>query len=145
MSQQPSPPAAPTVPPLPFPDALSKFFWDATKEHRLEILRCQSCGLYLHPPRPVCRACLSTDVAPEEVSGRATLYTWTIVEQAFGAYYATQVPYVYATVELVEQADLRLVTNIVDVPFDELRAGMDLVVTFADMSPDLTLPRFRPA
>jgi uncharacterized OB-fold protein len=142
MSQQP---AAPTSPPPPAPDELTRFFWEAAREHRLEILRCQACGTYLHPPRPVCRACLSMDVAPEEVSGRATLYTWTVVEQAFGAYYATQVPYVYATVELVEQADLRLVTNVVDVPWQDLRAGMDLVVTFHDLSPDLTLPRFRPA
>jgi uncharacterized OB-fold protein len=141
----PEQPAPPTVPPLPAPDALSQPFWDGAREHKLVILRCQACGLYLHPPRPVCRACLSMDVAPEEVSGRATLYTWTVVEQAFGAYYATQVPYVYATVELVEQADLRLVTNIVDVPFDQLRAGMDLEVTFHDLSAELTLPRFRPA
>jgi uncharacterized OB-fold protein len=130
---------------MPVADPLTQFFWDAAKRHELQILRCQACGTYIHPPRPVCRVCQSTDLQPEPVSGRARLYTWTVAEQAFGAYFAAKLPYVYATVELDEQAGLRVITNIVDVPWEELRAGMELEVTFDDVTPELTLPLFRPA
>ena len=141
MPEQPPPPA----PPLPAPDALTQFFWDGAAEHKLLILRCSSCGTYLHPPRPVCRVCLSTEQAPAEMSGRATLYTWTVCEQAFHPFFADKLPYAYATVELEEQAGLRLITNVVDCPPDELEAGMPLVVTFRELSPELTVPHFRPA
>jgi hypothetical protein len=52
---------------------------------------------------------------------------------------------VYATVELVEQAGLRVITNVVDCPFDVLRAGMALQVAFTKLSDELTIPQFRPA
>ena len=133
---------AQVAPPAPAPDALTQFFWDATAEHKLAILQCSSCKKFIHPPRPVCRFCLSTELAPTEVSGEAVLYTWTIAEQAFHPYFADKLPYVFATVNLVEQAGLRLVTNIVDVPHDELAAGMSLAVSFREVAPGLTLPMF---
>ena len=40
---------------------------------QLLISRCQDCGHYFHPPAPACWRCRSTDVAPEPVSGRATV------------------------------------------------------------------------
>ena len=135
----------PPAPPMPVADPQTQFFWDAARRHELQILRCQACGTYIHPPRPVCRVCWSTDLAPEAVSGRATLYTWTVAEKAYGPYFAGKLPYVYAVVELVEQAGLKLITNIVDFPWEELRAGMELEVTFDDVTDELTLPVFRPA
>jgi uncharacterized OB-fold protein len=130
---------------MPAPDAVTQFFWDGAAQHKLMILQCQQCQKFIHPPRPVCRFCLSTDLAPKEMSGQATLYTWTIPEQAFHPFFADKLPYVYATVDLVEQPNLRMVTNIVDCPQEDLEAGMSLQVTFAEISPGLTLPYFRPA
>jgi uncharacterized OB-fold protein len=132
-------------PPLPTPDDTSRFFWEGAARGELLIQRCADCSRFVHPPRPVCPACHSTDLAPEPVSGRATLYTWTIAEQAFHPYFADKLPYVYATVELAEQAGLRLITNVVDCPHDELRAGMALEVTFSPLTESVTLPKFRPA
>jgi uncharacterized OB-fold protein len=132
------------TPPLPVPDDLTRFFWESAAEGTLRIQRCEDCGTFVHPPRPVCRECLSSDLAPAEVSGRATLYTWTVVEQAFHPYYFDKVPYVYGTVELDEQPALRLITNIVDCAFEDLRAGMPLEVSFRALSPELTVPVFRP-
>lgn len=130
---------------MPVPDALTQFFWDGAARHKLLILQCAACGTFVHPPRPVCRKCLATEMAPKEVSGRASLYTWTVVEQAFHPFYFDKTPYVYATVELVEQTGLRLITNVVDCPPDDLRASMALQVTYRELSPELTLPLFRPA
>jgi uncharacterized OB-fold protein len=130
-------------PPAPLPDPLTQFFWDAAADGKLMIQRCNECGQHIHPPRPVCRKCLSTDLAPVEVSGRATLYAWTVAEQAFHPYFADKLPYVYATVELEEQRT-KLITNIVGFPIDELRADMPVEVVFEPLTDTITLPKFRP-
>ena len=134
----------PIPPPRPQPDPVTQFFWDGVAQHRLMALRCTNCRTFIHPPRAICRVCLCTELQPEQLSGRATLYTWTVAEQAFHPFFADKLPYVYATVELEEQVGLRLVTNIVDIPFDELQAGMALEVTFREIAEGLTLPQFRP-
>jgi uncharacterized OB-fold protein len=142
-TSSPSPPQA-LSPPRPAPDPLTEPFWQGAAEGRLVIQRCCRCHRYIHPPRPVCRFCLSTRLEPTEVSGRATLYTWTVAEQAFHPFFADKLPYVYATVDLVEQPGLRLITNIVDVPFEELRVDMALEVVFREVAEGLVLPLFRP-
>jgi uncharacterized OB-fold protein len=130
-------------PPAPLPDPLTQFFWNAAADGKLMIQQCNECGQHIHPPRPVCRRCLSTDLAPVEVSGRATLYAWTVAEQAFHPYFADKLPYVYATVELEEQRT-KLITNIVDCSIDDLRADMPVEVVFEPLTDTITLPKFRP-
>jgi uncharacterized OB-fold protein len=137
--------AAVFVPPLPKPDPLTQFFWDGVQAHKLMILRCDSCGTYIHLPRVICRVCLSRSLTPTEVSGRATLATWTSPAQPFDPYYATHLPYVLAVVELVEQKNLKMVSNIVDAAEEDLRIDMPLQVTFVEVAPGSTLPLFRPA
>jgi hypothetical protein len=39
----------------------------------------------------------------------------------------------------------RLTSNLVDVPNGELRVGMAVEVVFDDVTPEITLPRFRRA
>ena len=131
-------------PPIPKPTALTQAFWDGANEHRLMIFRCQSCRFWLHPPRPICRNCRSWDVVPEPVSGRGEVYSYTVTSTPFHPYYADKVPYVVAVVQLAEQTDLRLITNIVDCPSDQLRVGLPVEVTFREVTSDLTLPVFRP-
>lgn len=131
-------------PPLPEPDELTSFFWEGVAEHRLMILRCDRCGFYVHWPRQTCPNCLSTSLTPAEVSGDATLATWTFPNQPFDPYFATHLPYVLAVVELVEQPGLKMVTNVVDCPKDELRIDMPLRVTFREVAPGCTLPLFAP-
>ena len=137
--------AAPIYPPVPEPGALTEFYWEAVREHRLEILRCQSCGFYVHYPRPICNRCLSEELAPEPVSGRGTLYAYTVAVQPFHPYFVDKVPYVLAVVELEEQPGLRLTTDIVDCDEARLKVGLPVEVTFREVAPHVTLPLFRPA
>jgi uncharacterized protein len=133
------------TPPLPKPDELTEFFWAGAREHRLMILRCNACGSYIHEPRPWCRFCLSTDLAPAEVSGRARLDTFTIPMQPSHPYFMARVPYNLAIVELIEQEGLKLVSSIVDCAEEDLRVGMPLQVVFREVTDDVTLPHFAPA
>jgi uncharacterized OB-fold protein len=133
------------LPPLPEPDELTEFFWAGAREGRLLILRCNACGKYIHEPRPWCRFCLSTDLAPAEVSGRGRLDTFTIPMQPSHPYFMARVPYNLAIVELVEQEGLKLVSSVVDCAEEDLRVGMPLRVVFRAVTDDVTLPHFAPA
>jgi len=132
-------------PPQPAPNKLTSFYWDALTRHELEILRCQDCGFYVHYPRPICNKCLSTNLAPERVSGRGKLYTYTWAAQAFHPYYVDKIPYCIAVVELEEQAGLRVTSNVIDCAREDVKMGMDLEVTFVDAPGRQTLAMFRPA
>jgi uncharacterized protein len=131
--------------PRPDPDKLTEPFWKGSLEHRLLIQRCQACGHYIHWPRPVCRFCLGTELAPEEVSGRATLYSYTLVNQAFHPYYLDKLPYLLATVELVEQPKLMFFTRLTECTEDTIKIGGEMEVTYEEAGPDLTFALFRPA
>lgn len=132
-------------PPIPPADPLTQFFWDGAKEGKLLIQRCQGCGTYIHLPRPVCRNCHSFDLRPEQVSGRGTVYSFTQTFKAFHPFFVDRVPYVIATVALEEQADLRVLSNIVGIDEADIAFDMPVVVDFEVLSPELTVPVFRPA
>ena len=132
------------IPPLPDPNPLTQFYWDGANEQKLMILRCQDCGHYIHYPRPVCNRCLSINLAPEQVSGRGTLYTYTLPMQPIHPYFIERVPYVYAVIELPEEENLKVVANVIDCPEEKLRVGMPLEVVFEEVAPGVTLPQFRP-
>jgi hypothetical protein len=137
--------AVPAVgPPTPEPDELTRFFWDGVRDQRLLILRCNNCARFVHLPREVCPFCLSKDLAPAEVSGRGVVETFTIPLQPFHPWFQARVPYVLAVVELEEQEDLKLVTNIVGCDPDEVYCGMPVHVLFREVHPGLILPLFAP-
>lgn len=133
------------APPMPQPDALTGFFWEGLSVGELRIQRCRSCRKFIHYPKPICRFCQSLDLAGEAVSGRATLYSWTIAVQAFHPFWIDRVPYTIGTVELIEQPGLMFATQIVECEEADLRAGLAVEVVFERLTSDLVVPFFRPA
>jgi len=126
--------------PLPLPDPETAFFWEATAHRQLEILRCQTCKTWVHYPKPSCWNCSSGDLKPERVSGRGTVYSYTVTHQDVPGYTA---PFAVVIVELEEQAGLRMVSNVVDVPPEDVRIGMPVEVTFQPVAEDVWLPLFK--
>ena len=126
---------------LPRVDQDNRFFWTSGSDGRLRFLRCQDCNIFVHPPAPLCPYCLSGDVSPEVVSGRATLVAHTVNVHPW-------IPgsdqYVIGLVAIEEQPDVRLTTNLVGVEPAQLTTGMALEVTFEHQD-DVYLPLFRPA
>ena len=127
---------------LPTPDVETQRFWDATREARLLIKQCRACGKHHFYPRPFCPTCWSEDVEWVEASGRATLYTWSIVHVNDLPPFPERVPYVAAVVDLAEGP--RMMTNVVECDFDDLEMGMDLEAVFHPASDDVTIVQFRP-
>jgi uncharacterized OB-fold protein len=129
-------------PDLPVTDDATRRFWDAARQGTLVVVRCRPCGEPFFYPRPFCPHCWSQDVEWLEMSGRATLYTYSIVHQNDLPPFRDRVPYVAAIVDLDEGP--RMMTNIVDCPFEDLKVGMKLMVRFEALSDEFALPMFRP-
>ena len=128
--------------PLPRPDPVSAPFWEAAKEGRLQIQRCQACGAYVFYPREVCSECLAPELEWVHVSGKGTLYSFTIARAPTHPAFSDDVPYVIAIVELEEGP--RITTNIIDCPEEKIRIGMALQATFPQVDDSQVLVKFRP-
>lgn len=128
---------------LPTPDAETQPYWDAARERRLLVKRCRACGRAHFYPRPFCPHCWSDEVDWEEASGRATLYTYSIVRRNDLPPFGERVPYVAAIVDLEEGP--RMMTNVEGCDEADLSVGMPLVVDFREETDEFSIPVFRPA
>jgi len=126
---------------LPALDSENRAFWTGGAEGRLQICHCNACGGYTHPPQPRCSRCHSADVAPAAVSGRGRVATFTVNQQVWMR--GLQEPFVFAAVELEEQAELYVFTNIINCPVNEVGIGMPVEVLFEHRE-DVYLPMFQP-
>lgn len=128
--------------PIPALEPRTEAFWRACRAGRLEFTHCVACDYFIHPSRPICPKCRGRNLCVRAVSGRARLYSYTVNHKAW--YPGQPVPYVIGLVELVEQHGLRLVTNIVNCPIEQVEIGMTLRVVFENVSDDVALPLFEP-
>jgi len=128
--------------PIPVANPDNAGFWEGCRQHELRLQRCVQCRAYRHHPRPCCPICRSFDYEWSPVSGGGVLYSFTIAHGPTLPVFQEMAPYNVAVVELAEGPFL--VTNVVDCPLADLRIGMPVEVTFEEIAPDVTLPRFRP-
>jgi uncharacterized protein len=128
---------------VPSTDPSTQPFWDAAAQGRLLISVCHDCHHRFFYPRPFCPTCWSESVGWLQASGRAQLYTWSVVYINDLPPFRSRVPYVAAIAELEEGP--RMETNIVDCEFDGLYVGMALEVQFRAESGVPSIPVFRPA
>jgi uncharacterized OB-fold protein len=129
--------------PLPRVDEESRGYWEAIVRHELYFQRCRSCGTKRFPPRAVCPVDLSSDTEWVRASGKATVYSFTVTHQNQAPGFGESLPYVLAVVELDEGP--RMMTNVVGCAPDEVRIGMRVEVEFDDVTPEVTLAKFKPA
>lgn len=96
------------------------------KDGRLMGSRCKNCGRKSFPPRADCDACLSADFEFYEMSGKATLHTWTeIVAAPTG--FEDVAPYTVGVVDLEEGG--RALAWIGDtIKKDEIKIGMEIQI-----------------
>lgn len=128
--------------PLPYVNELNAYFWRGGAAGRLQILRCEACGYWIHPYAGRCPQCRSERVSAQAVSGRGTVAGFTVNHQPWVPGLA--VPYVVALVELEEQANVRLLTNLPRIPIEAVRVGLPVQVYF-EPHDDIYLPLFEAA
>lgn len=121
---------------------LSRRFWDAAAEGRLEVQRCRSCDVLTHYPRELCPRCWSSDLVWEATHGHGIVRTFTVIHRPGHPAWNTQAPYVVALIQLDEGPTL--LSNVVDICPSQVRVGLRVSVRFRPDG-EVTLPQFAPS
>jgi uncharacterized OB-fold protein len=128
--------------PIVVPSEDSAPFWAAAKRHKLSLQKCGTCGSFRFPPSPLCPECTSMGGDWTELNGRGKVFSFVVFHRAYHKGFEADLPYAVALVELEEGP--RLVSNIVGIPPDKVRCEMPVEVVFDDVTPECTLPKFKP-
>ena len=133
--------------PLPAITTEAKPFWEAAAQNKLVVQRCLNCHAYVWTPRPACYECGGEELEWKDVSGKGTVYSFTVIRQVVGRAaskaFEPDVPYVVAWVDLEEGP--RMISNVIGCPVEDVKIGMKVSVVFEQQSPDIWLPKFKPA
>ncbi|MET0179486.1 MAG: OB-fold domain-containing protein [Novosphingobium sp.] len=116
--------------PRPRLDKENRAFWTGGAEGKLNIVRCNDCGGFIHPPRQICRHCQSENVAPYAMAGTGVIDTYTVNYQKWAP--DMEVPSVIARVRLDDAPDVFLTTNIVNAPVDTVDIDDRVRVVFEE-------------
>jgi uncharacterized OB-fold protein len=101
-------------------------------DRRLLINRCDDCGTWHHPPRSICPRCWSRSVRATEASGQGHIAMLTFLHQRPRGSGAGDEPYPVVSVELEEQAGLRIAATIVDAGHDAIVLDAPVEVTWIE-------------
>ncbi len=129
--------------PLPRRRGMAGEFYEYCKKHELRFQRCTDCGTWRHVPRDMCAKCGSFNWEWAKSAGKGKVFSWTTAMQPMLPQFADLVPYSPVVVEMDE--GVRLVSWLSDVPPDDLRLDLPVEVVFDDVTPEVTLPKFRRA
>lgn len=105
-------------------------FWTGGAESKLNIMKCNDCGEYTHPPRRICRHCQSEKLFAEAVAGTGAIDTYTINHQKWVPW--LEVPYVIARVRLDGVPGVYLTTNIIGCAVDAVTFDDKVRVVFEE-------------
>ena len=82
-----------------------------------------------------------------QVSGKGIVYSFVVPHHpgpgeppARGFDY----PYAVVLVELPDAGGIRIASNMVDCKFNDIKINMPVEAVFEDVTPEITLPKFRP-
>lgn len=131
--------------PLPRTDELdTQAFWEATKTKEFKYQQCASCGTVVWYPRAHCTGCTSGKLEWKTASGRATVYSYSVVRQSYHPFFRNLVPYAVAWIDLEEGP--RILSNVVGVddPLNDVSIGQAVELEWEEHE-ELCIPLFRPA
>ena len=129
--------------PLPVIQSFSKPFWDAAKTGKLLVQNCNDCKKPIFFPRDRCPHCWSQNLGWNEASGKGIVYAFSITYEGVEKAFVEDLPIVLAWIDLPE--GVRMQTNIIDCDPEAVSIGMDVEVTFVDLTDDISMPYFKPA
>lgn len=108
---------------------MSREFWEAARAGVLLIGFCEECQRYEHPSTIMCSRCRA-DLAQRDVSGRGSVLAVTVNHHEWVDWMET--PYAIAVVALDEAPNVRLTTNVIDCPPEDVAIGMSVQARFIE-------------
>ena len=125
---------------LPQPGPDDEAFWAGCKRHELLLQRCSACREVRYWDRPMCARCNAFEAEVFKACGQGTVWSYTTTHHAFHPAWKDAAPYTVVVVELAEGPRM---TSILAEAGGELRIGRNVEVIFDDVTPEVTLPKFR--
>ncbi len=129
--------------PGPQPNVDDQAFWHYCQQRELRFQRCGSCGRFRHPPAPVCAHCRSFTSEWIPAPEQGVVFSFTIVHHPAHPAMAESVPYNIVIVAFPECGHARLVSNLIDAVPEEIRIGMEVVLTWETAGNGMLVPRFK--
>ncbi|MEH0545386.1 OB-fold domain-containing protein [Streptomyces sp. B21-105] len=114
-------------------------FWEGVRDRRFLIQRCADCDTLRFPWLPGCNACGAAEWDVVEAGGAGTVFSYVVMHHP--PFPAFSPPYAVGLIELAE--GVRVISDVVDVPYDKVRVGMPVELEFRTYDDELTLPVFR--
>ena len=136
-------PDAPRDKPLPVVTDENRPFWEGCRQGKLLLQYCDQCHRHQFYPRLYCMQCGSDKLQWAEASGRGRIYSYTIIHRNKTPEFVQDVPYNVAIIQLDEGP--RMIANLVDCPTDGAHIDLPVVAVYDDVTPEVTLVKFRPA
>jgi uncharacterized OB-fold protein len=133
---------SPYTKPLPVINEDTRAYWDFCQKHELRMQRCLDCGHIRFPVSYVCPHCHSVKFEWKQLSGRGSIYSFTIYRVAYHPAFKDDIPYVVAIVQLAEGP--RMESNIIGCKVEDVVIEMPVEVLFEDITEEISLPKFRP-
>jgi len=127
---------------MPEPTPAASPFWEGLRENRILIQYSPSADRYVFYPRVLAPGTLADDLEWREVSGSASLYSYTVARRPTAPAWDKRLPQLIAIVQLAEGP--RLTSELVNVEPAEIAIGMPLRPVFSTDEEGRTLLKFEP-
>lgn len=118
-------------------------FWEATREQKLLLQWCTACDKPIFYPREFCPGCSATSLEWRQASGRGEVYAVTVEHRPQMSSLRREEPFAVVLVELEE--GVRMMSNVVGCPPDDVKVGMPVVLAWEPLSDGRHLPQFTPS
>ncbi|MEM2127021.1 MAG: Zn-ribbon domain-containing OB-fold protein [Candidatus Bathyarchaeia archaeon] len=115
--------------------SVPRYWREIRYRYRLIGERCTRCGGLYYPRRAICPRCGSRELEEYQLSDRGRIVSWTVIRNP-PKDYERFAPYVVALVELED--GVKILSQIVDVEPEEVKAGMRVEATFRKIREDGT-------
>jgi uncharacterized OB-fold protein len=127
----------------PRPTPEDKEFWEGARRGELRVQRCTTCGKHQHYPRMLCIHCGKDTLEFVTASGRATIYSFTVVRQNGVPPFSERLPFVVAVVDLDEEG-ARMIAACPKLDPEQARIGMRMRAEFRPANDDAAFVDFAP-
>ena len=126
------------------PDELTKPFWDAANQGRLEMQNCSACNRLQNPPLPACSQCGSADNLEWKVmSGKGKIYNYGVVYDCPVRLLQQDQPFNLAVITLDDDPGIQMYSHLPGTPVDDVPVGAAVEVVFEDTANGQKVPEWR--
>jgi uncharacterized OB-fold protein len=111
----------------------ARYWREVPQRYRMEAGKCAKCGKVFFPPRLVCDACKSREFETITLSDEGEIVSYTVIRTPPSGF-EDEAPYAIGIVNL--GGEVQLLTQIVDVDFEDLKIGGKVRVEFRRIQED---------